>query len=252
MSYERRGAIGLVTLQRPEAMNAFDYDLRRELAQALRAAAFDDSRVVVLSGERAFSAGADVKQGFPADGRVSEMLNNEYGAFLRTIVTMDKPVIAAVRGVAAGIGMSLALACDLLVMTEDAFLLPAFTTIGLVPDGGATWLLARQIGYRRAFAACVEAQSLDAPRCLELGLANRVVPADVLIDETMAWAQRLAQRAPLAVSHTKRAMRAAMECGYFDAARLEAAYQDLCARSEDGREGVDAFLEKREPRYQGR
>ena len=122
---------------------------------------------------------------------------------------MPKPVIAAVHGSAAGIGMSLALSCDLMIMADDAFLLSPFTTISLVPDGGLNWLLVRQLGYRRAFQLSVESERIEAQRCVDLGLANKAVPADELQAAALEWAQELSKRAPLSLAATKNAMRIA-------------------------------------------
>jgi 2-(1,2-epoxy-1,2-dihydrophenyl)acetyl-CoA isomerase len=180
------------------------------------------------------------------------VINSRYRPSLELLAGMDKPVIAAVAGPAAGIGLSFALVCDLVVMADDAFILPAFATIGLIPDGGATWLLARRLGYHRAYQLCVEAGKLPADQCLAAGLCNRVVPADRLLEETLAWAESLAARAPLALSRTKRAMRQAMHVSFGDAIALEAKLQGDCGWSEDAAEGVRAFFEKRPPKFTGR
>jgi 2-(1,2-epoxy-1,2-dihydrophenyl)acetyl-CoA isomerase len=160
-------------------------------------------------------------------------------------------VISAVNGFAAGIGLSFALVADLVVMGESAFLLSPFSNIGLVPDGGATWLLPRLIGYQRAYQLCIENERIVAPRCLELGLANRVVPDDQLLSATVTWAHALARRAPLALARTKQAMRRASEVTYLEALKLEAELQKASVESADCKEGVAAFLEKRKPRFTG-
>ena len=164
---------------------------------------------------------------------------------------MPKPVIAAVNGSAAGIGMSFALACDLLIMADDAFLLSPFTTISLVPDGGANWMLVRQLGYHRAYELSVESTRVAADRCVELGLANRTAPADTLLEDTIAWASELAKRAPLSLAATKRAMRSAMDQAWGPSYDLEASLQKDLLASDDAREGVAAFFDKREPVFKG-
>src|SRR5210317_1320207 len=181
-------------------MNAFNMELRAALVDALARAHSDDSvRVVVFTGEgRCFSAGADLKAGIDRD--VEEILQAEYRPVQVAIAQIPKPVIAAVPGSAAGIGLSMALQCDLMIMAENAFLLSPFTTISLVPDGGLNWLLVRQLGYRRAFQLSVECERVAPDRCVELGLANRAVPAEELQSAALEWAQALAQRAPLSLA----------------------------------------------------
>jgi 2-(1,2-epoxy-1,2-dihydrophenyl)acetyl-CoA isomerase len=165
---------------------------------------------------------------------------------------MDKPVIAAVNGASLGVGMSLALACDLLIMADTAYLKSPFVGIGLIPDGGAAWFLTRRIGYAKTFEVLTEGEKLTAPRCLELGLANRVVATDTLSQDAAAWAAQLAERAPLAMALTKRVARLSMSVGLSEALSLEAELQTLCASTEDAREAIAAFAEKRTPTFQGR
>ena len=129
-------------------------------------------------------------------------LQYEYRPVMTAVASMPKPVIAAVPGSAAGIGLSLALTCDLLIMADNAFLLSPFTTISLVPDGGLNWLLVKQLGYRRAFQLSVEAERIDAERCVQLGLANKAVPAEDLMDAAFEWAATLSKRAPLSLAAT--------------------------------------------------
>ncbi len=164
---------------------------------------------------------------------------------------MPKPVIAAVNGSAAGIGLSLALSCDLLLMADNAFLLSPFTTISLVPDGGLNWLLVKQLGYRRAFQLSIESERIDAQRCVELGLANRAVAADELLDAALDWARTLSKRAPLSIAATKKAMRLASDGDWASVFNLEAELQQQLAGSTDNVEGVQAFFEKRAPDFQG-
>ena len=233
-------------------MNAFDTDLRAALVEALARARDDDrARVIILTGEgRCFSAGADLKAGI--DRNVEDILQVEYRPVLEIIADIPKPVIAAVPGSAAGIGLSMALHCDLLIMADNAFLLSPFTTISLVPDGGLNWLLVRQLGYRRAFQLSIESERIPATRCVDLGLANRAVPADELQDAALEWASTLAARAPLSLAATKKVMRFAADHGWSDVYDMEASLQGDLLGSEDNREGIAAFLEKREPRFTGK
>ncbi|MEM7611884.1 MAG: enoyl-CoA hydratase-related protein [Pseudomonadota bacterium] len=254
VQYEVSGGVATVSINRPDAMNSFVQDVRFALTDALRKASSDnDVRVVILTGVgRAFSAGADLSAGFPADMTIEAQLQREYRPALDEIVTMPKPVIAAINGAAAGIGMSFALAADLAVMGEKAFMLAPFSTISLVPDGGANWFLQKQLGYKRAFQLCIEAERIDAARCLEWGLVNRVVPSEDVLQNATEWANSLCERAPLSVVATKQAMRHAESSDWGSTFDLEARMQTGLVGSADNVEGVNAFFEKRAPKFIGK
>ena len=253
VNYENNGAVAVITLNRPDALNAFTTELSNKLQLVLERAASDAAaRVVVITGEgRCFSAGADLKAGF--EGRpVFGKLQYEYRPVFSAIATMSKPVIAAVPGSAAGIGMSMALHCDLMIMADNAFLLSPFTTISLVPDGGLTWLLVRQLGYRRAFQLSVESERIPATRCVELGLANKAVPAEELQSAALQWAESLAKRAPRSLEATKKTMRHAIDNDWASTFDMEADWQQALAGCDDNVEGVAAFFEKRQPIFKGK
>ena len=253
---ERHGPVALVSLNRPDSLNSFNKALRRDLLLAVREVNGDDSaRVVVVTGAgRAFSAGADLAD-VPEDKatfRVEDQLNGEYKPMLMEIHEASKPWISAINGPCAGIGSALGMVCDLTVMAEDAFIYQAFAAISLIPDGGATWHLVRTLGRKRAYEVIVTGEKIRADKCLQWGLCNRVVPADKLLEDTLVWAQELANKAPLSLRYAKQALNAAIEESVSDTISGEAKLQHVCMGSEDAQEGVVAFLQKREPVWQGR
>ncbi len=251
--YEQHDAVALISMNRPDSLNGFTKELCADLLQAFKRADGDEAiRAIVFTGEgRAFSAGADLKAGISETGSIQGKLLYEYGPVLTAIAETPKPVIAAVPGFAAGIGMSYALHSDLLIMADDAFLLSPFTTISLVPDGGLNRLLVRQVGYQRAFQLSIESERISAERCLELGLANKVVPAADLRESAIDWAKALCKRAPLSIAATKKVMRLAMDNDWYTCFTEEAELQNELRNSKDSAEGVAAFLEKREPNFKG-
>lgn len=254
VKYEMKGeAVALITLNRPQSLNAFNADMRRDLRDAVARASYDPAvRCFVITGEgRGFSAGADVTDAM-VERTVEDVLNAEYAAFLSIIQACDKPVIAAINGPAAGIGMTLALTCDLRVMAADAYLMSAFSNIGLVPDGGLSWLLTQEVGYARAYQLAIEAEKIPAERCLDLGLVNRVVPNGEVVSNAVEWGRSIAERAPIAMNLTKRAFRAAAQAGLRNAMAFEAMLQKTAIASEDCREGVAALMQKRKPQFKGR
>jgi 2-(1,2-epoxy-1,2-dihydrophenyl)acetyl-CoA isomerase len=250
-----------ITLNRPGALNAFNETLKDELIAALKAAARDKSvRCLVITGAgRAFCAGQDLKDrtdradqgGGVGPVSFSASLRDKYNPMILTIRTMEKPVIAAVNGVAAGAGCSLALACDLRVVADKATFIQAFVKIGLVPDSGATFLLPRLVGLGKALELAFTGDPLDAGTALALGVANSVVPGEALLTATMDLATRLAQAPTRAVGLTKRAMNRALLVDLESALDYEADMQEIAGRGPDFAEGVSAFMEKRQPRFTG-
>ena len=243
--------ISKITLNRPSSLNAFNKDLRAELLSALDLIEDDKKiNVVIIAGAgRGFSAGADLAEGFPDP--ISRQLNEEYKPVLTKIFGSEKLFIAQVHGSAAGIGAALAMCCDLLIMAEDANLYMAFAAIALVPDGGNTWLLLQQMGYRRALEVVVEGKKINASECHHLGLANRVAPLDELEAATLSWAQNIAAKSPLANSAAKRLLRTVGMSTYGDAISQEAREQDPLIRSADFDRGVKAFFAKTVPVFEG-
>lgn len=257
IAIKQQGAVAIVSLNRPDNLNAINGVLRLEILRAVREVNEDDSvRAVVLTGAgRAFSAGADLAE-MPAsstggDFYVEDQLNGEYKPALMEIYNAPKPWISAVNGACAGIGSAFAMVCDLTVMADDAYIYQAFAAIGLVPDGGATWHLARTLGRKRAYEVIVTGEKISAQKCLDWGLCNRISPADKLVEEAVSWATEIAGKAPLSLRHAKSALNAAMVNGVDSTISDEARLQHLCINSEDAKEGVLAFIEKRPANWKG-
>jgi len=254
---ERSGRVTIIEMNRPEVSNAVDMDLRKTLGRLLDEAARDpDCGAVVLAGAgRHFCSGGDLKAAArnpdSSVRRTARTLLHDMQPLIECITRMEKPVIAAVNGAAAGVGMSLALACDFMVMAEDAYLMSSFVNMGLIPDAGGSWFLVRRLGYGRALEVMMEAQKLSAERCLDLGVSNRTVPVEQLRSEATEWAARLASRAPLSLALTKRLARLALTNGLSEAMTIEAEMQTFLASSGDAREAIAAFAEKRPPRFEG-
>lgn len=243
-----------LTLNRPDALNALTVEMKEALLAALKDAARDKSvRVVILTGAgRAFSAGQDLKERQGADAAdLGTELRARYNPIILAMRRLEKPIIGAVNGVAAGAGVSLALACDIRIAAENASFIEAFGRIGLVPDSGSTWFLPRLVGPARAAEMVLTTDPVDAAAAERIGLVNRVVPADRLMDETNALAARLAMAAPIALALAKRALNRALESSLEDALEFEAQLQSIAGRSADHAEGVAAFVEKRPAAFRG-
>ena len=248
-------AVAVIRMNRVERRNAFTPEMLGELDDAFCRAEEDAGvRAIVLTGEGpTFSAGQDLSifTGPVDASNVRDAIRTHYKPLIERMVTMPKIVIGAINGGAAGAGASLALACDLRIMADDAYILQAFSNIGLVPDAGSTWFMARMVGYSRALQLCIEAERLSAPRCLEVGLCNQVVTASFLMHKTMEWAQSLAQRPTKALGWTKQALNASMQCSLDAAIEYEAELQAQAIATRDHQEGVMAFLQKRQPVFRG-
>lgn len=253
--YERKDHVAQITLNRPERRNAMNLAMNGELLHGLHEAASDETiRAVLITGAgKGFCSGADLSlfQPLPEPEQLKKIIISNYQPMMAAIAAMKKPVIAAINGVAAGAGASLALACDLRLMAHDASLLMAFSNIALIPDAGANWLLTRLVGYSRAYEIAVEGSRIPAERCLELGLTNKVVPADQLLSIANAWARKLAERPTLALGLTKQAMQYAEHHDLASTIEYEAELQKQTIVSQDFLEGVTAFMQKREPEFKG-
>ncbi len=245
------GSIATVTLNRPDRLNAFNTELKASMRSAVgRLNDNDDVRVIILKGAgRCFSAGADIS-GEMAEP-VSFHLDSDYKPFLTGIEKSDKIWIAQVHGAAAGIGAALAMNCDLVVMSDDAYIYMAFASIGLIPDGGNTQLLLSYLGYHRALEAILEGRKLNAEECLASGIGNKVVSVEKLERTTVEWAEELVKTAPLAMAGCKRLLRNVGAMSFGDAITQEGLEQTPLLKSSDFKEGVSAFMEKRKPQWSG-
>jgi 2-(1,2-epoxy-1,2-dihydrophenyl)acetyl-CoA isomerase len=254
--YRTEGEVAVITLNRPKARNSLNSKMREQMYRAV-AQANNDSRVrvVLIEGEgKSFCAGADlVEQYSDADqeGFITQQLRTEYHPILLAIGESKKPYLCALNGAAAGIGAAIAMACDLVVMAEDAFIYSAFGAIGLLPDGGTHWMLSKHLGNKKAFEMIAESQRLDAVQCERLALINRVVSAENLSQEALDWAQSLTAQAPLTLQYSKQLLREVSSLSLAQSMEREAQLQDIPYRSEDFKEGAQAFLEKRAPKFIG-
>lgn len=242
-------------LNRPEHYNTMTHDLCLALMEALDKVKVDpDVRVVVLYGAGpGYGAGADLKGlNTMSAAELVEYIPSYYGMITKKIIQLDKPVLSSIHGAVAGVTLSMALASDLRIMADDAVMRYPFVNIGLGPDGGSGWLLVRLVGYARAYDIVTSGEKINAHRCLELGLTNRITTASNLSQDTREWAEQLAQKAPLAMGVIKRDLRHAIDHGLWDNIIYEAENQKKCLESADFAEGVMAFLQKRKPTFKGK
>jgi 2-(1,2-epoxy-1,2-dihydrophenyl)acetyl-CoA isomerase len=246
--------VATITLDRPDALNAFTIPMKRELLAAFRAVARDrDVRAVILTGAgRAFSAGQDLKERLEPDPPpLGVELRERYNPLILAMRRLPKPIVGAINGVAAGAGASIAFACDVRIASETASFALAFGRIGLVPDSGATWLLPRLVGPAKAAELALLNEPLSAGDAERFGLVARVVPADALADEARAIALRLAAFAPRGLALTKRALDRAWTVDLETHLEYEADLQGLAGATADHREGIAAFVGKRAPEFTG-
>lgn len=254
--YRRDGKVGIVTLNRPNNYNAITAELLSDFSVALDKAKMDrQAKTIVVHGSgKGFCAGADLAGGM--DGmtppQVRDHLNKNYGDVIRRLTEMDKPVIAAIHGSAAGAGLGFALGCDFRVMADNSNMRYAFINIGLGPDAGSSWFLTRTVGYSKALQIVTEGEKIPAEECLRLNLTNKVVPVAELMDKALEWANKLADRPPLGFMISKKDIKFGMTHGLLDTIAYEAENQVIGLSSIDHQEGGMAFFEKRNPKFIGK
>ncbi|MBN09074.1 MAG: enoyl-CoA hydratase [Flavobacteriaceae bacterium] len=254
--YNTTEGVAIITLNRPERYNAVNQGLIDGINESLDKASEDKHvRAIVITGAgKGFCAGADMSvfgtNVTPEQRR--DYLINQYRPLINKFYSLKKPIIGAINGTAAGVGAAIALACDLRIMSENSSLLFAFINIGLGPDGGASWLLSRQVGYSKAFEIAISGKKILGNECKELGLTNRVVQDQNIVDEAISWAKELVQKPTLAIGITKQDMFYSMTNDLNETIAFEAKCQVAAFNSYDLKEGVTAFIEKRKPKFKGK
>ncbi|MFF0829312.1 enoyl-CoA hydratase-related protein [Brevibacillus sp. NPDC003359] len=253
--YEVSEGVAVLTLNRPDKFNAFTAVMNKEITDALKQAQKDaDVRCIVLTGAgRAFNAGqdlSDVSGGGDVD--YGGFLRDRYNPMILQFQKTEKPIIAAVNGVAAGAGMSVALACDIRLASEKASFVNAFVNIGLVPDSGGCYFLPRIVGIGKALELAMTGEKVSAEEALRIGLVNQVYPAESFMEDALAYAHKLASLPTKGIGLIKRTMYKGLEMGLEETLEYEAFAQEAAGSTEDHKEGVTAFMEKRAPRFTGR
>ncbi len=248
----RKGGVLTITLNRPDVLNAFTAEMHRQLVGAFKEARQPEVRAVVVTGAgRGFCVGQDLNEFGEAARDIAGRLRGHYHPTVLAVRELEKPVLAAVNGPAAGAGLSFACACDLRLAAESATFVPAFINIGLIPDMGGTFFVRRLLGTARAFEWMTSGRRLSATQALEWGLLSEVVPDERLAARAAEWAAELAAMPTRGIALSKRLFDQAEQATLEEQLEREAQLQAVATQTNDFREGVDAFLEKRQPRFTG-
>ncbi|KKB41159.1 enoyl-CoA hydratase-related protein [Bacillus thermotolerans] len=251
--YNVENGVAWLYLNRPDKLNSFTAQMLREVKDAVKNASKDDEvRCIVITGEgRGFCAGQDLSEIEP-NTDYGDMIRKHYAPVIKQIKACEKPIVAAVNGVAAGAGFSLALACDFRLLSEKASFVNAFVHIGLIPDSGNIYFLTQLVGQAKAAELAILGEKIPAGKAEELGLANRVIQAESFTDEVNEFASRLANMPTKAIGLIKRSLKAASTLSFEDYLEFEAQGQRTAALTADHQEGINAFLEKRTPVFTGK
>lgn len=251
---EINGTVQIIKLNRPDVLNSFNGSMALALQAQLDAARHSAHiRAVLITGNgKAFCAGQDLAEAIDDSGPgIEKIVVDHYNPIITRLRHMEKPVICAVNGVAAGAGANIALACDVVIASESASFIQAFSKIGLIPDSGGTFFLPRLIGQQKALALMMLGDKVPAADALQMGMIYKVVPAAQLMEDSMAIAQKLAAMPTLALAYTKQLVYLSANNTLEKQLEAEAEYQVKAANSYDYKEGVNAFLEKRNPAFKG-
>ncbi|WP_335869595.1 enoyl-CoA hydratase/isomerase family protein [Bacillus sp. 2205SS5-2] len=253
IKYEVRNAVAWITLNRPTKLNAFTELLNKEVTKAIKESSKSaDVRCIVISGEgRAFCSGEDLS-GVNEEMNHGDVLRNRYAPMMRELASCEKPIVAGINGVAAGAGLSLALACDFRLMNEKASLVQAFIHVGLIPDSGNLYYLPRLIGHAKALELSVMGDKISAQEAKNLGLVTRVVEGEQWQEELTAFAEAIANKPTKAIGLIKRSLRQSWHSDFNEYLEKEAQGQRIAGLTKDHREGVHAFIEKRKSNFSGK
>lgn len=253
IQYNVKDGVAWLRLNRPDKLNAFIAQMNREIKDAVKNASKDEGvRCIVITGEgRAFCSGQDLSE---VDENMDhgEVLRNHYGPMVKQIRQCEKPIVAAVNGVAAGAGFSLALACDFRLVSEKASFINAFVHVGLIPDSGNLYFLSQLVGQAKAAELAILGEKVSAAEAVEFGLATKMIPAEVFEEEVNSFAARLANMPTKAIGLIKRSLKAVSELSFDDYLEHEAQGQRTAGLTADHREGIEAFMQKRKPVFSGK